>query len=203
MRLVGILFVMLWTQLSMAQVTASPVLAMPNAQSEKALINFPFGTHLNKLLIWDDATTTWRTPRLQETIPQTPVLVLHVWADYCKPCLREFPILRDFAAQVETDYPGKVQFLYVTLTESQSDLRAFLLKHHDTLPKAAQYTDPTLQEDLEHVLVGSLSLPATFVLDSHRQARVAVLGSLAHRRVQLGRVITQLLTATQQPLSSP
>ena len=171
--------------------------------AEAGLLDLSLLPHIKKLQIWDDAESSFRPPRSDESaITGAPVLVLHLWADYCQPCLREFPILRDYAEQLEAEHAGKVRFVYVSLTSTPSDMRAFLLKHRGILPKAPQFSDTTLEEDLQRYLAASLALPATLVLDERRQVRAAVLGSIAHRRAQLGRTIARLV-ASPSPACAP
>jgi thiol-disulfide isomerase/thioredoxin len=202
MRYLGFLFLLMYSHMAIADVVVPPVSIKVDAES--ALLNLPLSLQLKKLLIWDESANMWRVPKPEEgPSVQAPVMVLHLWADYCKPCVREFPIVRDFAQQTEITYAGKVEFLYVSMTSSPNDMRAFLLKHRDILPKAAQYSAVSLQEELEHHLPNTLSLPATFVLDARRRIRATVLGSLIHRRVELGRMIARLVASPEQPSSSP
>ncbi len=199
MRWLGFLFLTLFLQTALATGAAQggPTAVPPERRdAESALQDLSLQAHLKKLLLWDDAESNFRPLRSDESAPlQAPVLVVHLWADYCQPCLREFPILRDFAEQLEAEHAGKVRFVYLSLTTTPSDMRAFLLKHRGILPKAPQYSDATLEEALQRYLASSLALPATFVLDERRQIRSAVLGSIAHRRAQLGRAIARLVAS--------
>ena len=104
------------------------------------------------------------------------VLLLNVWATWCKPCIEEFPDLirlhrtyRDSAVDIvaiSVDYPDEVDSKILPFLDSLNvSFKVFV-------------ADLQKQEDLINALNPSWSgaVPATFVYDAHGQRTAFLLG---------------------------
>ncbi len=60
-------------------------------------------------------------------------IILHVWATWCKDCIKEFPV---FDALYRTYKDSKVEFVFVSidLYSSQQDIDAFAKRHGASFP---------------------------------------------------------------------
>lgn len=160
-------------------------------ENEPSLEQISLASPLKDLLVFDESARSWEVARSVDL--RAPVLILHVWADWCKPCVAEFPLVRDLAEQMQTQYPGKVQTLFLTETQGQAELAGFLFRHRASMPKAPVYQSKAISDQLLAQLDRSgLPMPITLVLDDHRVVRLALLGSVAHRRSALARAVARL-----------
>lgn len=104
------------------------------------------------------------------------VLVLNIWATWCKPCIEEFPGLiklhqtyRDSLVEIiaiSVDYPDEVTSKILPFLDSLS------------VPFTVFVADIRKPEDLIKALdpAWSGAVPATFVFDRHGQRRAFLLG---------------------------
>jgi cytochrome c biogenesis protein CcmG/thiol:disulfide interchange protein DsbE len=88
-----------------------------------------------------------------------PVIV-HFWASWCGPCLKEAPEL----AQLSSELHGRATLVGVDWSDSVASARTFVRKHHWTFPVLVDH-DGSVGNRYD--LAG---LPSTFVLD--RQGRI-------------------------------
>ncbi|MBI5234993.1 MAG: TlpA family protein disulfide reductase [Deltaproteobacteria bacterium] len=60
-------------------------------------------------------------------------VILHLWATWCKDCIKEFPV---FDALYRTYKDKKVEFVFVSidLNSSQQDIDAFAIRHGASFP---------------------------------------------------------------------
>jgi cytochrome c biogenesis protein CcmG/thiol:disulfide interchange protein DsbE len=91
------------------------------------------------------------------------VVVLNVWASWCKPCREESPLLQRWHERISRDGRGTV--LGVDVLDVTSDARAFAREYGLTYP---MLRDPD-GESLE--ALGVIIYPETFVID--RRGRIA------------------------------
>lgn len=159
-------------------------------------------SHLSQTLrVWDAPARSWRESKpsdLQKT--QARILVVNLWAHYCKPCIAEFPILRDMAKRIEDDTKGDVKFLFISETSSPNDMQQFVTDHGKRLPDPPWFLDynENIVDGLRHALPGrSLSLPTTIILDERRVVRYALMGALLSRRSELVAAIMDTYRATK------
>ena len=144
---------------------------------------------LRDLDVWDEQAAEWRKPKANEVAAeQAPVLLLHFWASWCKPCLEEFPVWRELAPRLEALYQGKVRILYVALQTNNTDMEKFLTDNKDRLPRASWYLDvgEHVTAPLRKGLPGDrFPMPVTLWLDRQRIVRQAVAGSILQRRAEV------------------
>lgn len=156
---------------------------------------------LERLRIWDERDSEWRASRSEENLAQakTPVLVLHLWADWCRPCRDEFPMLRELEARIKAAHPGQVQIVYVAEIPNGPQMDTFLKANRALMPPGPQYQDTAelLDRWLRPLLPdGHLTLPITLVLDDRRIVRHAMVGALRDRSVELSASIESLLAVS-------
>ncbi len=140
------------------------------------------------LRVWDGSS--WRPARDAElTRPQAKVLVVNLWATYCKPCLTEFPKLREMARKIEVDYKQDVQFIFLSETSDPAEMKLFCTRNEKILPTRYPFyldENENIASALRFVQPGgNLSLPTTLILDDQRAVRYAMLGAIVDRRSEL------------------
>ncbi len=180
---------LLWPSLSFAQA---------NAEDEIALLHRPLGNaQLGKLRIWDRRLANWRKPTDSE-MPSAAakVVILHLWAEWCRPCIEEFPKWRELLPRVQQTHGSEVAIVFVSASSSLVEFTRFLDQNRGNLPPVALYHDTSeaLSEPLRSYLApANLSLPLTLLLDERRIIRYVVSGSMQHRFRQVLTLIPRLL----------
>jgi thiol-disulfide isomerase/thioredoxin len=161
----------------------------------------------SRLRIWDTTARQWRAPRPEETPGQTaPILVVHLWADYCAACKKEFPLVRDFAERLTKAHPGQVEVIYISETFSSLEMDRFMVAEKERMPRAPQYHDTGevfAQLIQENRPSGQLTLPVTLVLDEQRIVRQSVIGPIAAHRLMLAAGITKLVRLAGRVTARP
>lgn len=107
------------------------------------------------------------------------LLVIHLWATWCKPCEEEFvPLKKIFA---DGQYQG-AQLILIAVQSPAGELRAFLQRHQSGLPPAPHYVDDTtaLQSALK-----MQKLPLTLLVDRQWIVRQAFYGPITERQTEL------------------
>jgi thiol-disulfide isomerase/thioredoxin len=151
---------------------------------------------LRKLKVWDPRLSAWRPMQPAEAPGErAPVLLLHLWADWCVPCREELPVLRDVMTAIEKTHAGRAHTILISENSSPEDMRAFLVKYGPRLPRAPYYLDvgEAIVASLRIDLPTNVSYPITLVLDQQRNVRHAIVGSIAGRRTELFAAIARLL----------
>lgn len=148
---------------------------------------------LGHVRIWDNNLHAFRPPLPTEQVPTAKVLVVHIWADYCAPCLKELPWLRELVPRVETT---DVRFIFLTETNAPANMDKFMQKFQGELPKV----DRQYQDTSEQVLktLAFRRLPMTLLLDDRLIVRQAFIGSIVPRRNELIQGIDRLLLTSRE-----
>lgn len=159
---------------------------------------------LRNLLVWSPGTGEWAAPKPEEEPGAgARIRIIHLWADYCTPCEREFPWLRAIVQKANAKYKGKVRYLFVAESTASESMRAYLASHKDRMPDGPHYQDTQgqLLEALRPgIPSGSVSLPATLLLDEQGIIRHALVGPLAEpvdRRPELVSAIERLMALSE------
>ncbi len=170
-----------------------------DAEAAHALEQLLLAGYLKSLLVWDEKDSNWQVARGADSPNErASVVIVHLWADWCKPCREEFPILRELAEQVEGAHPGKVQFLYLSQTQGQAEMQSFLFKYRARMPKAPIYQNTALGEFLLRQLSRTgLPLPITLILDDRRVVRSVLIGSVARHRGYVAGTVARLVSLSQ------
>lgn len=151
----------------------------------------------DNLRVWDPTKNTWRNsqPSEQQRL-SAKVLVINLWAHYCKPCAVEFPVLRTMAQRIESSSGDNVKFLFISETSNPEEMGNFITENRNRLPSDVLYLDynENIAERLRLSLPsGSLTLPTTLILDEKRIVRYAMFGAVLNRRSELATAIADVL----------
>ena len=164
-----------------AEAVASP--DEPSADREAALLHRRLD--LGSVKQWSRVAGTWQPL----ATPLASVYVVNFWSIQCKPCIAEFPLLKNVRAGWK-DKP-EVQFLFVADPPgetSEAEAVAFWQKSQAALPDADPCRATT--DDLRRILEDGAE-PITLLLDEHFVVRQAFIGAIGNR--PLGRSIERLL----------
>lgn len=115
------------------------------------------------------------------------LLVIHLWATWCKPCEEEFvPLKRTFS---DGQYEGS-QLILVAVQSPAGELRAFLQQHQSVMPPSPHYVDETtaIQTALKMP-----KLPITLLVDRKWNVRQAFYGPITQRLNELTSSIKRYL----------
>lgn len=125
---------------------------------------------------------------MAESPPVARVLIVHLWAVECRPCIEEFPVLRPILDSLRALTPVKA--VLVSETADLPKLQAFLRDNRALLPQLPQYQsgDERLRASLQNH-----AQPATLLLDERGIVRQAFLGSIRHRRSELADAVRRLI----------
>lgn len=144
---------------------------------------------LARLHIWDSRDLAWRAPRPEERLSVgPPVQVLHLWADWCAPCLKEMPLVQRLAGQLNDRLAGKARLVCVAEIPNAPDMERYLKAQRGRMPPGPHYQDTAelLASALRPLLpAGRWTLPFTLILDPQRVIRHAIIGALAAHLVEL------------------
>lgn len=113
--------------------------------------------------------------------PQTSrLLLIHLWAVECKPCLDELPTLQSFFSAQSQD--PRVKVIIASETRDQAKLLDFIKQHRGWFPNTPLYqvADDTLRSSLQN-----FSQPLTLLVDDRGSVRQAWVGSLRSRKSEL------------------
>jgi hypothetical protein len=119
--------------------------------------------------------------------PVSRLLVLHLWAVECRPCIEDFPLLRRITDSLR-DLP-QVKAVLVAETLDLVQLQRFFDQHRPDLPRVDHY------QSIDDRLRGSLqnrSQPTTLLLDALGVVRQGFVGSLKQRRSEFADSIQRL-----------
>lgn len=127
-----------------------------------------------------------------EAAPRARLLLVHIWAVECRPCIEEMPVLRRIFESLSTT--SNVTPLLISETADIPKLLSFLQQNRATVPSVPQYqsTGEQLRASLQNY-----SQPTTLLVDEHGIIREAFLGSLRTRRSELADALYRLIKATQ------
>lgn len=174
---------------------------------------------LDQLEVWDQRFTEWRKPEGKEIdASKAPIIVLHLWATWCQPCLAELALWQTLGPNLLASAPGRVRVLHVAIRSGSSDMERFVLQHRARLPAESLHGDVTseLLTTLSTHLAApspaagkrvsaskssrgvgsasspelpSLPIPMTLVMNSQRVIQLALVGSVQSRAAELLKVV--------------
>lgn len=144
---------------------------------------------LSRLHVWDDHEVAFRPPRPEERLTAgPPVQVLHFWADWCKPCREEFPLVQKLSQVLTERHRSKARLVCVAEIPSSPDMERFLGAQQGRMPQGPYYQDTAelVANELRPFLPkGSWTLPLTLTIDHQRVIRHVIVGALASHTAEL------------------
>ena len=117
------------------------------------------------------------------------LLVVHLWAVACAPCVAEMPLLKNIAKGWRSE--ADVRFYMVSETLDDKIVKDFWFKtNKDRVPDTAltQSVDDRIREAL-----GTNKQPVTLILDSDLVVRQAFVGAINNRAAELAEGLSRLL----------
>lgn len=145
---------------------------------------------LSSVKQWNRASGSWQPL----TVSPAGVYIVNLWSIQCKPCIEEFPLLKNVFAGWKSK--PEVQFFFVADPPgetSESETVAFWQKSQGALPDADPCRAET--EDLRRILEDGAE-PITLLLDEQLVVRQAFIGGLGNR--PLARSIERLLRVVKE-----
>lgn len=145
--------------------------------------------------VWEPKEQDFRNQRPTDQPVKASLVVIHLWADYCKPCREEFPLWKNLVEKFEQSRKGQVRFLFLTETSGSEEMRLFLQANQSRMPRGPHYLDSgeALLSFLRKDVPGStVPLPTTLLLDERRIVRHALIGPITARRTELVSAIDRL-----------
>ncbi len=100
------------------------------------------------------------------------VVVINVWASWCKPCEAEAPFLQEAWEYYEPS--GQVVFLGVDYVDTEPEARASLEKFNITYPNG-----PDLGTRISQLLNRNMGVPETYMVDADGVLRYIKIGPFA------------------------
>ena len=99
------------------------------------------------------------------------VVVVNVWASWCAPCRREYPLLERASAQMPAD---RIQFVGINTQDTIEDAQAFL----DEMG-GSHYPNVLDPEGRMAIEWGTFGVPETFVIDQQGRLRTKHIGEFS------------------------
>jgi thiol-disulfide isomerase/thioredoxin len=157
--------------------------------------------------LWNERDHAWRRPQPTESLATGPsVQILHLWADWCLPCVQEMPLLQRLSTRLRERCGLRARLSCVAEITLDADMDRFLSAHRQDMPPGPYFQDTAerLSTDLLPFLPqGRLSLPLSLVIDGEHVIRYAVLGSLADASPELLPLCQRLVELASTPPSTP
>lgn len=138
-------------------------------------------------------TGSFQWPELEGVAPATPASWrwVNIWATWCKPCIAEMPMIREWATRLGTEgVPVAQQFLSVDATAAV--LSGFMTAHADfpTSPRINEVAK--LTSWLEGLgLDGTASLPLHLFVDAESRVRCVRMGALGETDYEAIKAVLQ------------
>jgi len=150
---------------------------------EAELLHRP--ANLQGLRVWQPKEEKW----IPTVPPETPLLIVHIWAVECRPCLTELPIILRMAQTFgRSSKVRSAPFLFITESDD-GPLRSYLREHDAEFgPTAVYRADERLRQGLE-----TMQQPLTLLVDRRGVIRQAFVGSLLGRRSEFVLAVERLL----------
>lgn len=163
---------------------------LENLKLERTILNRTIP--IRKLSWFDHHEQLWR----EQVIDIRPgqIVLLHLWAVECKPCIEELRTLTPLLNGLRDD--RRLQILFVTETQDRRILANFFRTNLAALPAVPHYQINPIE--LRRA-IGTSAMPITLLLDADLTIRQTFLGPLHGRREELLDAIDRL--EALQPLA--
>jgi thiol-disulfide isomerase/thioredoxin len=122
--------------------------------------------------------------------PLSRLLLVHLWAVECKPCLEELPTLQRFFGAQSQD--PRVKVVMASETRDSTKLVEFIKQHRGWFPNGELYqvVDDGLRSSLQN-----FAQPLTLLVDERGIVHQAFVGSLRSRKSELVDAVARYLKA--------
>lgn len=168
-------------------VSLGPIEELELRRSETALLHR--GLDISQLQVFRINNREWQPARVADS----PVMLIHLWAVECPPCIAELSIWRDIVRAAQRSHFAKhVQFVFVTETYDDAALAQFLEQKKTELPPLPTFRFPASDRKMRSALSTDRQ-PITLLLDRRRGVRHAIIGPIADRRGELASAIERLI----------
>ena len=127
---------------------------------------------------------------VESSYASRPVTVVHFWASWCIPCMREIPDLNRYAAAWEAD--GAALYAVAISSGSQGELRQ-IARTYDI-----RHTVLMGDEALVRGFGGISGYPATFIVDSRGRVIEAHIGTTPAIRSKVDETVRAILAASRR-----
>lgn len=173
-------------------------LAQPACAEDLSLLHLSIDPAVvSRLQIWSHQRAEWQAPA-PEQVPmrRAPVVIMHLWADWCGPCKAEMPLLRTQVQELAAQHREQLEFVFLTESNRTVELARYMIDNRDRMPRVPYYLD--INEAVARLVrtnlpSGQLTLPITLLLDEQRVVRQAFVGALAPRWPELRRSVARLM----------
>jgi thiol-disulfide isomerase/thioredoxin len=193
--------------LCVSTTAAAQVSCLPSLDEESLLHLEIAPSLLSKVQLWNHQQAEWQAP-MAEQVPmrRAPVVVMHLWADWCGPCKTEMPLLRTQIQELAAQHRERLEFVFMTESNRSVELARYMIGSRERMPRVAYYLD--IGEAVARLLrtnlpSGQLSLPITLLLDEQRVVRQAFVGPLAPRWPELQRGVARLVQLSSRRSGAP
>jgi len=160
---------------------------LPPIQSEASLLHRRI--NLDGVRVFEAKTKRWQPYRKGSE----SLLILHLWAVECAPCIAEMPTLRNivFGWRDEAD----LRFLFISETLDEKKLLEYWRANAERVPAVSLYqnTDNRIRDVLE-----TGKQPLTLLVDQDLVIRQAFIGTLSERNHELAASMTRLLAVVRR-----
>ena len=165
--------------------TSASLAAEPVRELEVSLLHRRID--LRGVRVFDAPKNSWGSFKSEDR----RLLLLHLWAVECQPCVDEMPLLRNIVRGWKDD--PSVQIVFISETLDEKVLREFWFQSaRDRVPDL-----PLIQsaDDRIRDVLGTGKQPVTLLLDRDLVVRQAFIGSLTERTQELTGSMSRLLRA--------
>ena len=172
---------------------ASPALAEIPPQSpppEELLLRRQEGLLLHRRIDLSTLRVLRGNAFVSAESPQARLLLLHLWAVECKPCLDELPTLQGFFT-AQSQVP-RIKVVMASETRDALKLLDFIKQHRGWFPNGPLYqvVDDSLRASLQN-----FAQPLTLLVDERGVVHQAFVGSLRSRKSELVDAVGRYLKA--------
>lgn len=158
---------------------------------------------LERLQVYDQRFSEWRAAKPTESaLAGAPLKVVHLWADWCRPCIAELPLVKRLAARISETSALRARLLCVAAIPNAPQMERFVKDNPKIMPAGPWYQDTgelLVRFSRAHLPGGREVLPLTLLLDERQIVRHAVIGAIEAQTLSLLDVLKRLTDQLSPP----